>query len=247
MESPFADLHLREATFRPTRWSLIRRAAFRARPGGADMEEFCRIYWYPLFAAARRLHLTPEDACDAVQHLFAGLIEKDTLRRADPQRGRLRSWLLTTLQHQIRDGVRAARAAKRGGGQVPFALDASEAEAAWQNDPALHDDPAAAYRRNLAAALLDEAVEALAAYYKKEGKEPLFTALLPALEGPLPDSTWQETADLLGTTGQALRMAVLRLRERFRKFLREKAATALGVEDGPALDKELRDLFAGGT
>ncbi len=232
-------------TFQPTRWSLVRRAAFRSAEGDPDMEEFCRIYWYPLYAAARRLDLSSEDACDAVQMLFAGLIQKDTLRRADPERGRLRTWLLTLLQNQIRDRARAARTQKRGGGHVPFALDSVNAEAAYQNDPALRDDPAAAYRRNLAAALLDEAVEALAASYHEAGKEALFTALLPALEGPLPDGTYEQTAARLGTTGGAVRMAVVRLRDRFRTILRQKAAAALGVAGGPSLDEELRELFAG--
>lgn len=209
------------------------------------MEEFCRIYWYPLYAAARRRGQSPEDAGDAVQALFAGLLAKDGLRRADPGRGRLRSWLLTMLQNQIRDGARAARAEKRGGGQQFLSLDSPAAEAAYLADPALHADPVVAWRRDLAAALLDASVESLVAYYKAAGKEPLCTALLPALEGPLPDATYQETAVALGTTGSALRMAVLRLRERFRTFLREKAAAALGVDDGPALDAELRDLFSG--
>ena len=209
------------------------------------MEEFCRIYWYPLFAAARRHGLMPEDACDAVQELFEGLLARDSLRRADPRRGRLRTWLLTMLNNHLCDRDRAARAEKRGGGRLPFVLDSIAAETAWQNDPALHDDPAVAWRRNLAAALLDEAVEALAAFYLAAGKEALFNALLPALEGPLPESTYEQTAAQLNTTGRALRMAVLRLRERFRKVLREKAAAALRVTDGPALDAELRDLFSG--
>ncbi len=224
----------------------MQRAAFRGDGGDPDMNEFCRIYWYPLFAAARRMGQSPEDACDAVQTLFAGLIAKEILRRADPGRGRLRSWLLTLLQNQIRNGVRAARAAKRGGGQVPFALDSAAAEAAFASDPNLHEDPAVAWNRNLAAALLDETVEALASTYKATGKEALFEALLPALEGPLPDATWQETAEGLGTTASALRMAVFRLRGRFRRKLRAKAAAALGVSDGPLLDRELRDLFSGG-
>ncbi len=239
-------LHSQDGTFQPTRWSLVRRAAFHSAGADPDMEEFCRIYWYPLYAGARRKDLPPEDACDAVQTLFAGLIANDTLRKADPERGRLRTWLLTLLQHQIINRARAARAEKRGGGRQPFALDSTTAETAYQTDPALHENPAAAYRRNLAAALLDEAVEALAASYHESGKEALFTALLPALEGPLPDATYDETAVHLGTTGSALRMAVLRLRDRFRKILREKAAAALGVANGPPLDRELRDLFAGG-
>ena len=230
--------------FQRTRWSLVKRAAYKSAHETSALDEFCRIYWYPLYAAARRFGQSPEDACDAVQTLFAGLIAGDLLRRATPERGRLRSWLLTMLQNQIRDRNRAARAEKRGGGRLPFLLDAAHAEAALLAAPLLHHDPQLAWRKNLAAALLDEAVEALGRSYEDTGKGALFAALLPALEGPLPETTYEETAAKLGTTGGALRMAVVRLRERFRKCLRVKAAVALGVDDGPELDAELRDLFA---
>ena len=232
--------------FDRTRWSLVRRAAFRPEGDGAGMEEFCRIYWFPLFAAARRKGQSPEDACDVVQVLFERLIAKDALRQADPERGRLRTWLLTQLDHLMVDRHRAGRALKRGGGQIPFSLDAENAELALQANPGLHVEPHEAWRQNLASALLDEALEALAQSYQRAGKGELFDALLPALEGPMPDTTYDEVAARLGTSAGALRMAALRFRDRFRRLLRAKAALALGVEDGPELDRELRSLFAGG-
>ena len=241
---PATDPLFQANTFQQTRWSLVKRAAYQAQDSDPGMGEFCRIYWYPLYAAARRMGLTTEDACDCVQTLFGRLLARNTLQKADPARGRLRSWLLTILEHQIRDGVRAARAQKRGGGRPPFELDSVSAEVAYQLDPALQDDPAVSYRRRLAAVLLDESVEALAAFYLSSGRGELFDALLPALEGPLPDCTYDDVALRLGTTSGALRMAVFRLRERFRKTLRQKAAMALGVLDDQELDQELRDLFS---
>ena len=232
-------------TFPKTRWSLVKRSAYRAEGDNAGMEEFCRIYWFPLYAAARRMGQSPEDACDAVQTLFCGLLTKDSLQKADPARGRLRSWLLTILENQIRSGIRDGRAQKRGGGRTLFTLDSVSAEEAYQIDPALHDDPAVSYRRQLATALLDESIESLAAVYAAAGKQDVFEVLLPALEGPLADTTYDDAAARLGSTSGALRMAVVRLRERFRKTLRQKAAVALGVMDGPGLNQELRDLFAG--
>jgi len=231
------------SNFERTRWSLVRRAAFRGAGDGSHLEEFCRIYWYPLYAAARREGLSPEDACDVVQVLFTRLVSKDLIRMASPERGRLRAWLLTLLRHQVVDHVRAQQAQKRGGGQVCYSLDAGQAEALLQAEAALQADPHEAWRRTLACSLLDEAVEALAATFEKTGKSELFNALLPALEGPLPDATYEGVAARLGTTAGALRMAVVRLRERFRRILRMKAAIALGVNDGPQLDQELRELF----
>jgi RNA polymerase sigma-70 factor (ECF subfamily) len=235
-----------QSRFDRTRWSLVRRAAFRPEGDGAGLEEFCRIYWYPLYVAARRKGQSPEDACDVVQALFERLITKDSLRHVDPERGRLRTWLLTQLDHLIIDRYRAGQALKRGGGQVAFVLDAENAELALQADPGLHVEPHEAWRQNLASVLLDEALEALAVSYQHTGKGALFDALLPALEGPMADMTYDEVAARLGTSAGSLRMAALRFRDRFRRLLRAKAALALGVEDGPELDRELRALFAGG-
>ncbi|RYD34083.1 MAG: sigma-70 family RNA polymerase sigma factor, partial [Verrucomicrobiaceae bacterium] len=229
----------------PTRWSLVRRAARQGDDTGMDREEFCRIYWYPLYAAARREGLPPEDACDAVQILFAEVVRKNLLGSAAPEKGRLRSWLLTVLRNQICDRRRAAGAAKRGGGIPLITLDAESAEAVWRHDPALQDDPATAWRRNLATAILDSAVEKLVDLYTSIGKTALVEALLPALEGPLPDQTYDQTAQRLRTTGGNLRMAVLRLRRRYQKMLRLTAAQALGVREGPELNAELRSLFSG--
>ncbi len=235
---------IQAASFERTRWSLVRRAACSRDRDDSSLDEFCRTYWYPLFAAARSRGLAPSDACDVVQILFEVLVRKDSLRKADPERGRLRAWLLTLLNNLVRDGVRAARAEKRGGGAIHFPLDSAAAEIAWQTDPSHHESPDDIFRKNLAACLLEEAVEALAAHYIATRSEALFDALLPALEGPLPDSTYAEAAVGLGITPGAVRMAVLRFRERFRKILREKAARVLGVSNGPALDRELRELFA---
>lgn len=244
--APVAGLR-RHAGFTPTRWSLVRRAARQADGAGTapDREEFCRIYWYPLYAAARREGLQPEDACDAVQFLFGEVVRKNLLDNATPEKGRLRAWLLTILRNQIRDHKRAAGAAKRGGGIRLLALDTESAEILWRHDPALQDDPVNAWRRNLATAILDSAVEKLVDLYTSIGKTALVEALLPALEGPLPDETYDQTAQRLQTTGGTLRMAVLRLRRRYQKMLRLTAAEALGVREGPELDAELRSLFSG--
>ena len=112
---------------------------------------------------------------------------------------------------------------------IPFSLDADSAEATLQSDPAMHDDPMVLWRRNLAASLLDESLEALEAAYAKSGKAELFSALMPALGRPAPESTYEQTAERLGTTGGALRMAVVRLRDRFRAtFARQSGSGPWG-------------------
>lgn len=247
MNKPSSSLSpIQPVLFPQTSWALVKRAALEQRDNKSGMDEFCRIYWYPLYAVARRKGLSSEDACDVVQTFFLKLLAGDTLKKTDATRGRLRTWLLTLLDRQIIDWTRASKAQKRGGAQPHFlALDALSADAAYQMDPALHLDPATFYRRNLAEALLAEALDALAQVYAASGKSEIFEALLPTLEGPMPDLTYAEEATRLGLTASALRMVAHRMRERFRRKLREKAAHAFGIAQGPALDQELREVFAG--
>lgn len=230
--------------FRRTRWSLVRRVVVSGPVSSPEAEEFCRIYWYPLYAVARADGVLPEEAADHVQTLLARIFAESLLDRADPARGRLRGWLATLLRRQINTDRRAARRLKRGGGALHLSVDWASAEETWLLPKAEETEPATYYRRSLAAVLLDEAIEALAAEYAQRDRRELFDALLPALESPLPDETFADVAKRLDSTDGAIRMAAVRLRERFGRLLRKKCAVALGVPDGPELDQELREVFS---
>lgn len=238
------NFHYENVRFAKTRWSLVKRAAFRDDEKGSDFEEFCRIYWYPLYAVARADGVSPDEAADHVQTLLARIFAEGLLSRTDPARGRLRGWLATLLRRQINAGRRAARRQKRGGGAPHLSVDWVSAEKTWLQPSGIGGDAMAHYRRSLAAVLLDETIEALAAEYQQRGRHELFDALLPALESPLADETFAEVAARLGSTSGAVRMDAVRLRERFGRLLRKKCAVALGVPDGPELDQELREVFS---
>jgi RNA polymerase sigma-70 factor (ECF subfamily) len=90
------------AVFTTTHWSVVLSAAAESSPTGRDALEFlCSTYWPPLYAYARRVGNSPQDAQDLTQGFFLWLIEKGTLATADPDRGRFRSFLLGLFKHFI--------------------------------------------------------------------------------------------------------------------------------------------------
>jgi RNA polymerase sigma-70 factor (ECF subfamily) len=240
--SPSASLPLPPATslFARTRWSLVQRAA-----GGADtaLGEWLRLYWYPLYAWARRRGLSAEDASDRVQGFFEKVCARNLLDRADETRGRLRSWLLKSFTNHLADEAQRARREKRGGGAAHLALDWPAAEAAYLAEPALCIDPDALYARTWALSLLEEALDQVGAHYAATGRAEVFAALLPALDGPLPETTYEEVAASLAMSPAALRQAAVRLRARYRRALLDLAAMRLGITSEAQLEDELRTLL----
>lgn len=224
---------------RTTRWSLVRRACI----GAKAMNEWASASWYPLYVWARRKECSPEDAADAVQEFLGKLCTGGLLGQADPSRGKFRSWILTGFTNHLRSRHARAARQKRGAGAEHLPLDPGEAESFYQQDIAGLGDPDKAYTRAWALTLMDEALERLELHFKSSGRDALFTALLPALERPLPDSTYEETAANLGLSGPALRQAAVRFRQRYRRLLLDVAGERLGITCEAKLSDELRELL----
>lgn len=231
-------------TLRSTRWSLVRKMRLgQHRRDPAPAEEFCRCYWYPLYSFLRHAGHSPEDAQDHVQSFLVRLFNEDLLAAAEPERGRLRNYLITLLTRHVSARKERDGAKKRGGGVAHTSLDWQAAEDLCRQKGPMSGTPEEAYRGALASQLVHTGIAALHKHYRATGQLPLFEELLPALEGTLPDSTCAEVAARLGMRPGAVRTAVLRMRERFRLAVKASAATVLGIPDGPLLDTELRDLF----
>lgn len=229
-----------------TRWSMV--AAVR---NGGDsavsrtaLAELCRLYWYPLYSFARGTGLSPEDAEDRTQDFFATLLDSNLLARADPNIGRLRSFLLTAFKHDLADAHRRATTLRRGGAIDKLPLE--EAEARLQAE--LIDGgsaPDAAYDLRWAIAVLDGAVERLRSDFTAGGNADLFAALRPFLSGETdPTAAYDTLCRNHGMTREAARQAVHRLRERFRAALRMHVADTLIQADDDAIDQEIAALQA---
>lgn len=232
--------------FRPTRWTMIRRlrAVPANLPSSAPADEFCRCYWYPLYGFLRQKGFSAPDAQDHVQSFFSQLLTKNLLLKADPERGQLRTYLITLLLHHTTKRRKYDAAQKRGGLYEHVPLDLEGAEAAYLLSRDNAGSPEEVFRKVLAARLVAEGVLALEKWYAHKKKTALLQELMPALEGPLKDSTYADAGIRLGMRPGAVTMAARHLRARFKDFVTDAASRILGMPRGQELDLELNSLFA---
>jgi RNA polymerase sigma factor (sigma-70 family) len=230
------------ARFPTTHWSRVVRAGAPDDPGArAALDGLCRDYWYPLYVFARRQGLSPEDACDLIQGFFADLIERGDLTAADRERGRFRAFLLTCCRHYLAHRREHDRALKRGGGRGHVAIDLLDAEGRYGREPA-HDLTAERlFERRWALALLEKVLMRLGSEMAGAGKGVLFDRLRPTLEGDGQAKPYREIAASLGMSEGAVKVAVHRIRARYRELLREEVAHTLA--DPAETDAELAELL----
>ena len=235
--------------FASTQWGLLLAASTgNAGDGGTDTaaarkrvwEDLYRIYCYPVYAFIRRRGQPRAAAQDLTQDFFVHLMEKDTLTRADPHKGRFRTFLLGSLEYFLVDAARRQNARKRGGGLgFVFLDDAAESEyqlaaPAWETPDRLFD-------ARWAAALVGSVFTRLREEMTAAGKGALFDALKNYVAGA-EDASYQETADKLRLSLPALKSNIHRLRTRYGTLLREEVART--VVDVAEVDEELRHLRA---
>ncbi len=208
----------------------------------AALANLCQTYWYPLYAYVRRRGHSPEDAQDLTQEFFARLLEHNWVGRADQQKGRFRSFLLSAMNHFLADEWDKARAQKRGGGVPPVPLQFDTAETRYGHEPVDKTSPEQNYERRWALTLLDRVLQRLRSEYEQEGKAELFTELHPCLVGDRTAQPYAELAVKLGVNEGTVKSAVHRLRQRYRQLLRDEIAQT--VANPGEVNEELHHLFA---
>jgi RNA polymerase sigma factor (sigma-70 family) len=231
------------AQFATTHWSTVLRAGDSACPTSqAALEKLCGQYWYPLYAFVRRHNFSPEDAEDLTQEFFAVLIEKGYLDRADRDRGRFRTFLLTSMQNFLRNARDRDTTWKRGGRQQFVSWDAAVLESRYQAECQTDLSPQEIFEKRWAATLLEHVLDRLRKEFEADGRGPLFERLKDQLWGDAAAPSYAEAAAELGMNATALRVAAHRLRRRFRETLR--GAIAETVDDPGEIDDEIRHLLA---
>jgi len=228
----------RNSSLRTTRWSLVQRAA---NGSAADIDEWARACWYPLYAWARHKELSTEDAADAVQEFLGKVCTRNLLEQVSPARGRFRSWLLAGFSNHLSSRREHSSRHKRGGGLTHVSVDRNCLETFYRTDMAAVNDSERAYSRAWALTLMDEALARLADHYEAGGRGQLFEVLLPVLEAPFEQSTYRETSVRLGLNEATLRQAAVRFRQRYRRFLLDVAGERLGITCEARLAEELRE------
>ncbi len=229
--------------FATTHWTVVL-AAGRGDSPQADiaLEELCRTYWYPLYAYVRRHGHSREDAEDLTQGFFARLLEKHYLEGITSDGGKFRSFLLVALKRFLANEWDRANRQKRGGGEKPLSLDWQDAETLYQIALADNLSPDKLYDRAWAVVVLERVITRLRDENGADGKAGLYEQLKPFLMMGRSEMPYAQAAAALKMTEGGVRVAVHRLRRRYRELLREEIAQTLA---NPAqADEEMQALFS---
>ncbi len=250
MSTPESFCGPRQGNFATTHWSLVLRAGGESGVAGrAALEELCAGYWYPLYLWLRRSGQDAHTAADLVQGFFAGLLARDDLAQLSESGGRFRSFLLVALRRHVARERERADALKRGAGRAPLSLDAPagewfDAELAARRyalEPSDGETPERSYERGFARAVLDRSWSSLREDERAAGRAEAFARLESFLQEGVKVGGYEAAARDLGRTPGAIKLAVHRLRRRWRERL--LADVARLVDRPQDVEPELKALL----
>lgn len=234
---------LDQAVFGTTHWSVVLAAANEAKPeGAAALETLCRAYWYPIYVFIRRQGYGEADAQDLTQGFFCHILSRRFLERASPDKGRFRSFIIASLKYFLADELGRLQAQKRGGGRIPVFLDAQSAEERYRLEPVERLDPEKLFERRWAVTLLNRVLDRLETEFVKAGKARLMEQLRQFLLEDDGSVTYREVAARLGMSEGAVKVAVHRMRQRYRNLFRDEVVQTLA--DPAEAEDEMRQVFA---
>jgi len=228
--------------FTTTHWSVVLQAQGESPAAKAALEKLCRTYWKPLYAFVRRQGVGPEEAEDLTQGFFALLLERRDLDAVRKEKGRLRSYLLTSLKHFLASEQRRAMAAKRGKGQQLVRLEELSANERVEMEVASPLSADQLYERRWALTLMEQVLKRLRDEYRTAGNASLFDSLKQLLPDEPGAPSRAEIAARLGMTENAIRQAFHRFRHRYQELLREEIAHTVAIASD--IEDELRYLIS---
>lgn len=238
-EQPSESAGQNAGVFATTHWSVVLRAGdCRSPESKSAMERLCRTYWYPLYIFVRRKGYGHEDASDLTQGFFAAFLEKNYLRTVDENRGKFRTFLLTSITHYLANEWDKSQAQRRGGGARVISLDEAATEQRYGLEPVDQTTPETLFERRWAETMMAVVVDRLAA----EMQEKRFDVLKSFLLEESGAVSYDEASERLGVTVAAITSAIHRMRARFRALLFEEVAHTVATNED--VEGELRHLLA---
>ncbi|MBN1555829.1 MAG: sigma-70 family RNA polymerase sigma factor [Phycisphaerae bacterium] len=228
--------------FAATRWSVVLAAGGEtdATDTRRALEELMRAYWFPLYVFLRRRGESAQQAEDLVQGFLTRMLEKRDLSAVDRAKGKFRSFLLASLKHYLANEYDKARAKKRGGGVEVVALDSLQAEARYAVEPSDDMTPERLFDRRWALEVLEQVLRRLEEEYADSGKARLFETIKECLTPQRSRLTHADYAQRLGMSPGALKVAVHRMRKRYRQLLHDEIAQT--VESPDQVEEEIQYL-----
>jgi len=241
---PEEDVMMDEtAQFHTTRWSVIMVAAQDDTGAGkAALAKLCQLYWYPLYAFARRRGYSPHDAQDLTQGFFLQILENRTFARADQLKGKFRSFLLACFQNYLSVEAQRARSQKRGGDREFVFLDMETAESRYELEPPDQLTAQKIFDARWAVTLLGAAMTRLRDQYEIQGKLAIFEGLKAFLD-PAKSSeplSYEQAAGALGVGLGAAKTLIHRLRKQYSGLVREEIGRT--VSDPREVNEEIHAL-----
>jgi RNA polymerase sigma-70 factor (ECF subfamily) len=229
--------------FTTTHWSVILAAGCPESPGYRQaLQTLCQTYWFPLYAYLRRRGYDRHQSEDYTQAFFASLLERRGLEKVQPKHGKFRSFLLASLKNFLADEWDRAQAQKRGGDRKILSLNIEDAETWYSADPADHLSPEKLFEKSWALTVLKQAMAKLKAEFVAANKQQLFDHLKAYLTTETGSVPYRQVAAKLDMTEGAVKVAVHRLRQRYREIVRQHIAQTVSTPD--EVDDEIQDLFA---
>jgi len=227
--------------FTTTNWSVVLEAQGQSPAAQEALEKICRTYWRPVYSFIRREGTGPDEAEDLTQSFFALLLERRNFDAVRKEKGRLRSYLLTSLKHFLVSEHRRAVTLKRGKGQQPVPLDELSGAERSDMEPADHLTAERIYERRWALTLMEQVLRRLKDEYCTAGNAVLFDSLKQLLPDEPGAPSRTEIASQLGITDNALRQALHRFRQRYQLLLREEISNTVAIASD--VEDELRHLI----
>jgi RNA polymerase sigma-70 factor (ECF subfamily) len=234
---------LPDHNFRTTHWSVVLAAGEQNSAQGQEaLARLCQIYWLPVYAFIRKRGYVPDQAKDLTQGFFQTFLERNSVARAVRDRGRFRSFLMTSVENFLRNAHERSQAQKRGGGQSFVALNDLDLEEAYLSDAiATESDPVHDFELRWALTVLDRVMQRLREEFLKQGRAELFDGLEAHLLGDVDSVPYSELSVRFGISVANIKTMALRLRRRYQLLLRDEIAQT--VAQPGEIDEELRYLM----
>ncbi len=230
-------------SFATTHWSVVLDACTRDfDKAAAALNRLCGMYWYPIYAFIRRRGSNAHDAEDLTQAFFEHLLERQTLKKVDQNKGKFRSFLLGALTYFLNNEWNKRRTLKRGGQRQIISLDEVAAEGRYVKELAGNLTPEKFFDRQWAALLVEKVLAQLREENQAGGKGALLARLEPLLTQEITPGLYAQLAAEFGVNEGTIKVALHRLRRRFGELLRREVS--LTVANAAALDEEVRHLFS---
>ncbi len=227
--------------FQSTHWSMVIAAGGDSTTSAVALARLCEAYWYPLYGFVRRRGFDAHQAADLTQGFFAELLQRRDLRMLDPQKGRFRAFLLAAIKNYIANQLDHEKAIRRGGEQTILSIDAAQADQRFSLEPAVQQNPDAAFLKQWALALIGQATAAVRAQYSRRQKLALYDGLQSLLAGGSSRKSQGEVCRRLGMSETAVKVALHRLRQRIHDQIRNQIR--MTVDSEQEIDAEIQELF----